>query len=76
MISSLFKKLFGSRNERLVKQYAQKVQQINALEPEMQALSDNALRAKTEEFKQRYVKGESLEKLLPEAFSVVREGSR
>jgi preprotein translocase subunit SecA len=76
MISSLFKKLFGSRNERLVKQYAQKVQQINALEPAMQALSDDALRAKTEEFKQRYVNGESLEKLLPEAFAVVREGSR
>ncbi len=76
MISTLFKKLFGSRNERLVKQYAQKVQQINALEPEMQALTDDALRAKTEEFKQRYVNGESLEKLLPEAFAVVREGSR
>jgi preprotein translocase subunit SecA len=76
MISTLFKKLFGSRNERLVKQYAQKVQQINALEPAMQALSDDALRAKTEEFKQRYVNGESLEKLLPEAFAVVREGSR
>ncbi len=76
MISTLFKKLFGSRNERLVKQYAQKVQQINALEPAMQALSDDALRAKTEEFKQRYAKGESLDKLLPEAFAVVREGSR
>jgi len=76
MISTLFKKLFGSRNERLVKQYAQKVQQINALEPAMQALSDEALRAKTEEFKQRYINGESLEKLLPEAFAVVREGSR
>ncbi len=76
MISTLFKKLFGSRNERLVKQYAQKVQQINALEPAMQALSDEALRAKTEEFKQRYAKGESLDKLLPEAFAVVREGSR
>jgi len=76
MISTLFKKLFGSRNERLVKQYAQKVQQINALEPAMQALSDEALRAKTEEFKQRYTNGESLEKLLPEAFAVVREGSR
>ncbi len=76
MISTLFKKLFGSRNERLVKQYAQKVQQINALEPAMQALSDEALRAKTEEFKQRYANGESLEKLLPEAFAVVREGSR
>jgi preprotein translocase subunit SecA len=76
MISTLFKKLFGSRNERLVKQYAQKVQQINALEPAMQALSDEALRAKTDEFKQRYTNGESLEKLLPEAFAVVREGSR
>ncbi|OYY05521.1 MAG: preprotein translocase subunit SecA [Mehylophilales bacterium 35-46-6] len=76
MISTLFKKLFGSRNERLVKQYAQKVQQINALEPAMQALSDEALRAKTAEFKQRYIDGESLDKLLPEAFAVVREGSR
>ena len=76
MISTLFKKLFGSRNERLVKQYAQKVQQINALEPAMQALSDDELRAKTTEFKQRYANGESLDKLLPEAFAVVREGSR
>ena len=76
MISKLFKKLFGSRNDRLVKQYAQKVQQINALEPAMQALSDDELRAKTTEFKQRYANGETLEKLLPEAFAVVREGSR
>ena len=76
MISTLFKKIFGSRNERLVKQYAQKVQQINALEPAMQALSDEQLRAKTEEFKQRYITGESLDKLLPEAFAVVREGGR
>ena len=76
MISTLFKKLFGSRNERLVKQYAQKVQQINALEPAMQALSDDDLRAKTAEFKQRYTNGETLDKLLPEAFAVVREGSR
>lgn len=76
MISTLFKKLFGSRNDRLVKQYAQKVQQINALEPAMQALSDEELRAKTVEFKQRYAGGETLEKLLPEAFAVVREGSR
>ncbi|HSI25486.1 MAG TPA: preprotein translocase subunit SecA, partial [Methylotenera sp.] len=63
------------RNDRLVKQYGQKVKEINALEPAMQALSDEALRAKTEEFKQRYTAGESLEKLLPEAFAVVREGS-
>ena len=76
MLSTLFKKLFGSRNERLVKQYAQKVNEINALEPAMQALTDEALRAKTAEFKQRYSNGETLEQLLPEAFAVVREGSR
>ena len=76
MISTLFKKIFGSRNERLVKQYAQKVQNINALEPAMQALSDEALKAKTAEFKQRYTNGETLDQLLPEAFAVVREGSQ
>jgi preprotein translocase subunit SecA len=76
MLSTLFKKVFGSRNERLVKQLTQKVQAINALEPAMQALSDEALRAKTAEFKQRYQNGESLDKLLPEAFAVVREGGR
>ncbi len=76
MLSKLFKKFFGSRNERLVRQYAQKVEAINALEPAMQALSDDALRAKTEEFKQRYRDGETLEKLLPEAFAVVREGGK
>jgi preprotein translocase subunit SecA len=74
MLSTLFRKFFGSRNDRLVKQYAQKVKEITALEPAMQALSDEALRAKTEEFKQRFIAGESLEKLLPEAFAVVREG--
>jgi preprotein translocase subunit SecA len=75
MLSTLFRKFFGSRNDRLVKQYGQKVKEINALEPAMQALSDAELRAKTEEFKQRFTAGESLEKLLPEAFAVVREGS-
>ncbi len=75
MLSKLFRKFFGSRNDRLVKQYGQKVKEINALEPDMQALSDEALRAKTEEFKQRFQQGENLEKLLPEAFAVVREGS-
>ena len=74
MLSTLFRKFFGSRNDRLVKQYGQKVKEINALEPTMQALSDDALRAKTEEFKQRYTAGETLEQLLPEAFAVVREG--
>jgi preprotein translocase subunit SecA len=76
MLSTLFKKFFGSRNERLVKQYSQTVKEINALEPTIEALSDDELRAKTEEFKQRYQQGETLEKLLPEAFAVVREGSR
>jgi len=76
MLASLFKKLFGSRNDRLVKQYQQTVKQINALEPATQALSDDELRAKTEAFKQRYANGESLDKLLPEAFAVVREGSK
>ena len=74
MLSTLFRKFFGSRNDRLVKQYGQKVAEINALEPSMQTLSDNALRAKTEEFKQRYLAGETLDQLLPEAFAVVREG--
>lgn len=76
MLSTLFKKLFGSRNERLVKQYLQKVKVINGLEPAMQALSDEQLRAKTDEFKQRFQAGETLEQLLPEAFAVVREGGK
>jgi preprotein translocase subunit SecA len=76
MLSTLFKKMFGSRNERLIKQYGQVVRQINALEPTMQALSDEQLQGKTEEFKQRYQNGESLDKLLPEAFAVVREGGK
>ena len=76
MLSSLFKKIFGSRNDRLVKQYFQRVASVNALEAEMQALSDEQLRAKTDEFKRRHQDGESLDKLLPEAFAVVREGSR
>ncbi|MCB5186241.1 preprotein translocase subunit SecA [Methylobacillus gramineus] len=76
MLSALFKKFFGSRNDRLVKQYAQNVRAINDLESTMQALTDEQLRGKTEEFKQRYQQGETLEKLLPEAFAVVREGGR
>ena len=75
MVTSLFKKLFGSRNDRLVKQYALKVNKINALEPAMQIMSDELLRAKTGEFKQRFTKGESLDELMPEAFAVVREAS-
>ena len=76
MLSKLFRKLFGSRNDRLVKQYFEQVAVINALEPEMQALSDEQLRAKTEEFKSRFQAGETLDQLLPEAFAVVREGGR
>ncbi|MFH2135334.1 MAG: preprotein translocase subunit SecA [Pseudomonadota bacterium] len=76
MISNLLKSVFGSRNDRLLKQYKQNVARINALEPSIQALSDEALQAKTAEFKQRVEKGETLDALLPEAFAVVREGSR
>jgi len=76
MISGLLKKIFGSRNERLIKQYSQTVAKINALEPAMQALSDEQLRAKTDEFKERVGRGESLDALLPEAFAVVREAGK
>ncbi len=75
MISSLLKKVFGSRNERLVKQYMAKVKAINVLEPAIQKLSDAELRAKTDEFKTRVEKGETLDQLLPEAFAVVREAA-
>ncbi|MBU0689445.1 MAG: preprotein translocase subunit SecA [Gammaproteobacteria bacterium] len=74
MISKLMKSVFGSRNDRLLKQYKQNIARINALESSMQALSDEALQAKTAEFKQRVEKGETLDSLLPEAFAVVREG--
>jgi preprotein translocase subunit SecA len=75
MLSKMFRKIVGSRNDRLVKNYTQLAKKIGELEPSMQALSDDALRGKTQEFKQRYSDGETLEKLLPEAFAVVREGS-
>jgi len=76
MISGLLKKIFGSRNDRLIKQYSQAVKAINVLEPQMQALSDEALQAKTAEFKARIAKGETLDQLLPEAFAVVREAGK
>ncbi|MFN7136721.1 MAG: preprotein translocase subunit SecA, partial [Thermomonas sp.] len=75
MLNSLLTSIFGSRNERLLKQYGAVVRKINALEPQMQALSDEALKAKTAEFRERIGKGESLDKLLPEAFAVCREAS-
>jgi preprotein translocase subunit SecA len=75
MISGLLKKIFGSRNDRLIKQYSAGVRQINALEAGISALSDEALRGKTAEFKARVAAGETLDALLPEAFAVVREAS-
>ncbi|QXZ09900.1 preprotein translocase subunit SecA [Comamonas sp. Y33R10-2] len=76
MAINFLTKLFGSRNDRLLKQYRKTVARINAMEPEFEKLSDEALRAKTQEFKDRVAKGEALDDLLPEAFAVVREGSK
>src|SRR5213594_2066418 len=69
-------RLFGSRNERLLKHYSGAVAQINALEPEIAKLPDAALAAKTGELKKRYSEGATLEQLLPEAFAVVREAAK
>ena len=76
MLNNLLKKVFGSRNDRLIKQYFQTVGVINSLEPAMAALTDAELRAKTDEFKQRIANGETLDALLPEVFAVVREASK
>jgi len=76
MIDKFLKKIFGSRNERLVKSYGQRAAAINALEPAMTALSDEALREKTAEFRRRLADGETLEQLLVEAFAVCREAGR
>ncbi len=76
MLNRALTSLFGSRNERVLRQLSKNVARINALEPEFEKLSDEALRAKTDEFKQRVAAGESLDKLLPDAFAVVREGAK
>ena len=76
MLTQLAKKVFGSRNDRLLKQYRKTVEKINALEAEMQALDDAALQAKTAEFKQRITDGADLDSILPEAFAVCREASK
>ncbi|RKW07024.1 MAG: preprotein translocase subunit SecA, partial [Cardiobacterium sp.] len=76
MWNSLAAKIFGSRNDRLIKQYKKTVAKINALEPQIQALDDDALKAKTTEFRERLAKGETLDHILPEAFAVVREASQ
>lgn len=73
---SFLTSIFGSRNSRLLKRYGKTVTQINALEPAMEALSDEELQAKTPEFKRRLANGESLDNLLPEAFAVCREASK
>ncbi|MBU0827807.1 MAG: preprotein translocase subunit SecA [Gammaproteobacteria bacterium] len=76
MATNFLTKLFGSRNDRLLKQYRKTVIRINAMEPDYEKLTDEALRAKTQEFKERVAKGESLDNILPEAFALVREGSK
>ncbi len=76
MLNSLLTRVFGSRNDRLLRQLQRSVVKINALEPEMEKLSDEQLQAKTPEFQKRIADGESLDKLLPEAFAVCREASR
>ncbi|HPW29193.1 MAG TPA: preprotein translocase subunit SecA [Rhodoferax sp.] len=76
MAINILTKIFGSRNDRLLKQYRSGVTQINALEAQFELLTDDALRAKTQEFKDRVAKGASLDSLIPEAFAVVREGSK
>ncbi|OGB29796.1 MAG: preprotein translocase subunit SecA [Burkholderiales bacterium RIFCSPLOWO2_12_FULL_61_40] len=76
MATNILTKIFGSRNDRLLKQYRTVVARINAMEPQFEKLTDEGLRAKTQEFKDRIAQGESLDAILPEAFAVVREGSK
>ncbi len=76
MATNFLTKIFGSRNDRLIKQYRKTVAVINALEAEYETLSDEQLRGKTDEFRARVGQGEELDKILPEAFAVVREGSK
>ena len=76
MFAPLLKKLFGSKNEREVKRMLKTVQVVNSLEEQMVALTDEQLRAKTQEFKARIAKGETLDQLLPEAFAVCREAGK
>ena len=76
MATNFLTLIFGSRNDRLLKQYRKTVERINALEPGLEGLSDEQLRGKTDEFRQRLAAGETLDALLPEAFAVVREGAK
>ena len=76
MLGALARSLFGTANDRIVKGFDKPVAKINALEPDLVKLSDDELRAKTTEFRERLAKGETLDDLLPEAFAVVREGAK
>jgi preprotein translocase subunit SecA len=76
MLPKLLTSIFGSRNDRLLKQNRRVVDKINALEPQFEALDDAALRAKTDDFRQRVAQGASLDDLLPEAFAAVREAGK
>ena len=71
MAINLLTKLFGSRNDRLLKQYRSGVNRINAMEAELETLSDEALRGKTQQYKERIAAGETLDALLPEALSLI-----
>jgi len=74
-VANFLTRIFGSRNQRLLRQYSKVVKKISSLEEGLQALSDDEIKAKTEVFRQRYTDGETLEQLLPEAFAVAREAS-
>ena len=74
-MANFLTRIFGSRNQRLLRQYSTVVDKINALEEELQSLSDEQLRAKTDEFKSRVKAGETLQDVLAEAFAVAREAS-
>ncbi len=76
MLGSIARKVFGSANDRFIKKQLKTVQKINSYEPEIQNLTDEELRAKTEEFRKRISQGETLDELLPEAFAVVREAAK
>ena len=76
MFSSIFNKIIGSKNERELKKMWPIVEKINSLEPAISGLSDDQLKARTVEFKERHAKGETLDSLLPEAFAVCREAGK
>src|SRR5690348_5921463 len=76
ILTRIFSQVFGSRNQRILKRMWNVVSEINALEPQMIALSDTELQNKTQEFRDRLKQGEVLEKILPEAFAVVREAGK